>query len=656
MSSFETAASLAERLLATWCVLAISSTALLSVAWLCTSRLAKASAATRFAIWMGAAAGVLLVAAVRTVLPSRPIAVAWWPGGQIGAASTPTSARDGSARTVTMTTRPRPSTIAIDGVTTERETSGTTPPSITPPSITPPSITPPSITPPSVTLLTWMAPFPLSNWIALIALLVWFAGAIHLATRFLRGWWQVRAMVRRSSRVLDGSHWVQLQHVAEHMGVERAVALRWMDDEHVPVTTGIVCPVVLLPRAAMHWPDARVRIVLQHELAHIARADVALMALVQAALVLCWWQPLFWHAAQRMACERERACDDLVLTSGVPAIDYADELLHMVRALRTPIPSPFAALGMAQRTDSPSLVEARLRALLDPSVERRRTPQAVWTLVGIAALVVAPLGCLTPRARAQRTTADVTNRQAPAVSLDSATPRRSGAISQSMPPDSDLTRDMADPSDEFQFGEPCTTRAGSLSISRSVDDSIQRYQRVDPTGCLRMHLVGRPEFDANDVPVRLRGDNVRFVIEEVHGDRRRRVSLRQESGQLRPTYVENGRTVPTSDRAAMTTAAGWARDLYLQVARDVGLGVESRVPRLLQLGGVDALARELRAIRADDVAERYLITALSVPTSTAAYDEIEALAIAYTARVEGAALRRIQAAIATARERVESRR
>jgi beta-lactamase regulating signal transducer with metallopeptidase domain len=106
-----------------------------------------------------------------------------------------------------------------------------------------------------------------------------------------------------------------------------------------------------------------------------------------------WYQPLLWHASRRMRVEREFACDDLVLQTGTPACDYADELLAVAsKAVLNPRPSP-VSVSMAGR----STVEHRIRSILNPNTNRRalgRSGTALVILVGTMLLITATV--LTP--------------------------------------------------------------------------------------------------------------------------------------------------------------------------------------------------------------------------------------------------------------------
>jgi TonB family protein len=103
--------------------------------------------------------------------------------------------------------------------------------------------------------------------------------------------------------------------------------------------------------------------VILHEEAHIQRRDTLAQLFVQIVCALVWFQPLAWYAARRAAEERERACDDLVLASGVDTVLYAG---HLVDIARESVRIPAAAMGMAR----PSSLEVRLRALTNRSLSR----------------------------------------------------------------------------------------------------------------------------------------------------------------------------------------------------------------------------------------------------------------------------------------------
>lgn len=135
---------------------------------------------------------------------------------------------------------------------------------------------------------------------------------------------------------------------------------------------------ILLPAAAKTWAPERLRIVLLHEEAHVARHDTLLALFGDAVCAVYWFHPLAWLVARRARLERERACDDRVLSAGVGATEYATTMLDVARGLAR---RNAAAMPMAER----SQMEQRIRAILDPATRRR----SAHGLLAIAAIVVA---------------------------------------------------------------------------------------------------------------------------------------------------------------------------------------------------------------------------------------------------------------------------
>jgi beta-lactamase regulating signal transducer with metallopeptidase domain len=216
---------------------------------------------------------------------------------------------------------------------------------------------------------------------------IWAAGVLLVLGRLLLGMARVRAIVREAVPVTDPEWLSLLRRVAHPLGVYRRVTLRVGPAGAVPVTCGILAPVIILPEDAEDWDDERRSLVLTHELAHVRRLDVLTHIVGQCAVALFWFHPLAWLAAARMRLERERACDDLVLGSGARPSRYAGDLLDLVQTLNGPTAPAAAALAMARRTE----IEGRLLSILDAAV--RRGPLGARRIAG--ALVVAAFGIVT---------------------------------------------------------------------------------------------------------------------------------------------------------------------------------------------------------------------------------------------------------------------
>jgi Penicillin binding protein transpeptidase domain/BlaR1 peptidase M56 len=159
------------------------------------------------------------------------------------------------------------------------------------------------------------------------------------------------------------------------------------DELDAPAVTGVLSPVVLVPRASETWSDARRSAVLLHELAHVRARDCLVHVLSQLACAVHWFDPLVWTAARRLRLEREICADDAVLAAGTRPSSYAEDLLLIAGARA----APAGTLGMAE----PSQLARRVAAIVSPSRRplARAHARALAAGVGAALLAVA---CATP--------------------------------------------------------------------------------------------------------------------------------------------------------------------------------------------------------------------------------------------------------------------
>jgi len=223
--------------------------------------------------------------------------------------------------------------------------------------------------------------------------LIWASGAVAFLVWFLVGrtalWW----IARKAAPVTDGPWVSTLERVGREMRIRRAVTLLKSPHVALAFTTGFRRPAMVLPAAADAWPPENVRSVVLHEMAHVKRRDTISELAAQLATALYWFHPLVWWVVHRLRVERERACDDVVLTSGSRPSDYASQLLDVARSLSTARTPLWQAAAISQGGS----LKDRLLCILDP--KRKRTPAerwAPWAVGVLVAAIVVPLVTLTP--------------------------------------------------------------------------------------------------------------------------------------------------------------------------------------------------------------------------------------------------------------------
>ncbi len=156
---------------------------------------------------------------------------------------------------------------------------------------------------------------------------------------------------------------------AKTFDAESVAGIRLIRSEKttIPFAFGMLRPVIVFPVAAAHWPNEKIRAVLQHERAHIVRRDLFWQNVVHVARALYWFHPLVWFLARRVRIEQELACDDMVLQSGQRNSDYAEVLLDLSKNLSFQERIPTGGLAMVRQ----KTVVKRIDSILDEKTSRQ---------------------------------------------------------------------------------------------------------------------------------------------------------------------------------------------------------------------------------------------------------------------------------------------
>jgi beta-lactamase regulating signal transducer with metallopeptidase domain len=201
----------------------------------------------------------------------------------------------------------------------------------------------------------------LPSWQTLL-MLAWMAGVVAVLSYRMVGSWRLQRLRLQSEPVTDE----QFPSLVAECGLENRVELRRSSHCRVPLVWGLWRPVVVLPDAALAWPQERLTATLRHEFGHILRQDCLTLLLAQVVCALYWMNPLVWLATRQLRMAQEQACDDLVLRSGASAADYAELLVQTVRSLNSQRLVGRHALAMAQ----PSTLATRVAAIVDDRLNR----------------------------------------------------------------------------------------------------------------------------------------------------------------------------------------------------------------------------------------------------------------------------------------------
>lgn len=165
----------------------------------------------------------------------------------------------------------------------------------------------------------WRAAVP---WL----LTAWLLGALLCLARLAGGIARLHGFRRRST-IAPPQVTREVELLVGRLGLTRMPEVRVSGDAGIPLTFGALRPVVLLPRRfADDLPADQVRLVLAHELAHVARRDY-LVNLAQCVVeALLFFHPAVHWLSRTAREEREHCGDEL-------AASVAGDRRELARAL-----------------------------------------------------------------------------------------------------------------------------------------------------------------------------------------------------------------------------------------------------------------------------------------------------------------------------------
>jgi bla regulator protein blaR1 len=209
------------------------------------------------------------------------------------------------------------------------------------------------------------------DWVLIALGAVWVCGFAAIALIRLRGWRSIRAAVRSS---------VPIEIPA--FKTPARVEVRSCPGLLEPGVVGLWRPILLLPAGILErLTPAQLGAVLTHELCHVRRRDNLFASIHMIAEATFWFHPLVWWIGARLVEERERACDEEVLSLVSEPHLYAEGILNVCKLYAE---SPLACVSGVTGAD----LKRRIEAIMTNRIGQRlnRANKFLLASAGAAAL------------------------------------------------------------------------------------------------------------------------------------------------------------------------------------------------------------------------------------------------------------------------------
>ena len=214
--------------------------------------------------------------------------------------------------------------------------------------------------------------------VAIYVLLVFYA-----LLRLVRAWRQTRKIVRAAFEVELPESAKSIIETCGRAIATRRVRVLCSSSIPVPITLGVLRPVIILPQSLLNEIDDNLLIsAVGHELVHIARRDYLTNLIYEFVYLPVWFHPAAWLIRRHIRQTRELCCDERVTSKLLRPDVYARCLVRMIGT--SPLTPRMAADTTIGIVESDNL-EGRIMSLLK---SRKLTGRRKNILLLIASLLL----------------------------------------------------------------------------------------------------------------------------------------------------------------------------------------------------------------------------------------------------------------------------
>lgn len=173
--------------------------------------------------------------------------------------------------------------------------------------------------------------------------MLWFCGFAVACLVLFRDYRALLRWFSSSEEITDPRSREVFRECHAASGIRRPVEMRLARQLASPCVAGMFKPVIYLPAGSETWSEKTLRMVVMHELGHIARRDLWIFLTARLACLVHWFNPLVWWLRRHLKAQCEYGCDALVISRGVNPREYASALCDVAES---PV-QPATALAMA---------------------------------------------------------------------------------------------------------------------------------------------------------------------------------------------------------------------------------------------------------------------------------------------------------------------
>lgn len=222
--------------------------------------------------------------------------------------------------------------------------------------------------------------------LALIVAALWLSGSLVVLCVWYLRWRRISAIRRNAVPLGEGREWEALRRAQGVEKMQTHIQMVLSPASLEPGIFGIAKPALIWPHGiSERLNDAQMEAIVAHELCHVRRRDNLTAAIHMAVEAIFWFHPLLWWMGARLVHERERACDEAVISAGIDRLVYAEVLLTVCKFY---FESPLVCITGVTGAD----LKRRIEVIMTERIPRQLTLGKKALLAGLgSAAVLAPI-------------------------------------------------------------------------------------------------------------------------------------------------------------------------------------------------------------------------------------------------------------------------
>jgi bla regulator protein BlaR1 len=158
----------------------------------------------------------------------------------------------------------------------------------------------------------------------------WLGGFTFVLFVWCTRWRRISLAIREAVPLREGREVEALRRLERLGRIRRPIQMLLSRASLEPGIFGITHPIMIWPEGiSRRLEGQQLTTILAHEVVHVRHRDNLAAAMHMVVEAIFWFHPLVWWLGERLADERERACDEAVLELGGERHIYAEGILKV---------------------------------------------------------------------------------------------------------------------------------------------------------------------------------------------------------------------------------------------------------------------------------------------------------------------------------------